>query len=51
MKKTYQELEISVVKFDNEDIVTASLNNVSSLNSMGDNNLLWSDLLGEDNND
>ena len=39
MKKEYMELECTVVSFENEDIVTASDGNLTSLLGEGDNEL------------
>ena len=47
MKKTYSELDVSIVKFENEDIVTAS--SLMDLNFDGlnkDNLLNWDELFG-----
>ena len=39
MKKEYMELECTVVSFENEDIVTASGGDLTSLLGEGDNDL------------
>lgn len=43
MKKTYSELDVSIVKFENEDIVTAS--SIMYFNELNKDNLLdWNEL-------
>ena len=46
MKKEYMELECTVVSFENEDIVTTSGGNLTSLPGEGDNNLDFNENFG-----
>lgn len=48
MKKTYSELDVSIIKFENEDIVTtSSLIDLELDSSNLDNLLNWDELFGE----
>jgi|GEM_PF-1862676 hypothetical protein len=47
MKKTYSELDVSIVKFENEDIVTASSLMDLNFDELNKDNLLnWDELFG-----
>ncbi len=48
MKKDYSSLEVSVIMFDNEDIITASSADAKSLFNfqLGDSEKTWNDLFG-----
>ena len=47
MKKTYSELNVSIVKFENEDIVTASSLMDLNFDELNKDNLLnWDELFG-----
>ena len=49
MKKDYSSLEVSVIMFDNEDIITASSADSKSLFNfqLGDSEKTWNDLFGD----
>ncbi len=47
MKKTYSKLDVSIVKFENEDIVTASSLMDLNFDELNKDNLLnWDELFG-----
>lgn len=45
MKRTYETPNVSIINFENEDIVTTSTNSLVNLTSLGENDIAW-DLLG-----